>query len=247
MSMQTECPHCHTVFRVSEEQLEKANAQLRCGHCLAIFTAESPYQNQQHNALSTNHPFDDAEESPTGDHQPLPDVIPPELRAETRSNRHHYSITGTVFLSLGILTMIIGGLLQYAYYDRLKLLEHTELRPALEMLCRYTGCQLPDPRDPSRIKLSSKNIYTHPNTDNALMVSATIVNEAEYQQDFPLLELRFENIRGEAIAARRFRPEEYLDIPQQQLEKIQPGEPVSLNIEIIDPGKDVMTYEFNFL
>ncbi|MDH5484515.1 MAG: DUF3426 domain-containing protein, partial [Gammaproteobacteria bacterium] len=133
------------------------------------------------------------------------------------------------------------------YYDRLKLLQHAELRPALDILCQYTGCQLPEPRDPSRIKLSSKNIYTHPNTENALMVSAIIVNEAEYPQDFPLLELRFENIRGEAIAGRRFNAEEYLDIPQQQLKKIQPGEPVSLNIEIIDPGKDVMTYEFNFL
>ncbi|MDH5484655.1 MAG: zinc-ribbon domain-containing protein, partial [Gammaproteobacteria bacterium] len=94
--MQTECPHCHTVFRVSEEQLERADAQLRCGHCLAIFTAESPYQNPSRPELSSNNTVDDNEELLTNDHQPLPDVIPPELRAETRSNRHHYSITGTL-------------------------------------------------------------------------------------------------------------------------------------------------------
>ena len=248
--MQTECPHCHTIFRVSEEQLEQAEAQVRCGHCLAIFIAESPYQapgdieladDQQAEETSTAQ----AQEKP--EYQPLADVIPPELRAEARAGKSYYSTIGTLFLSLGILLMICTGLVQYAYYDRLKLLQYAELRPWLEQLCEYTGCQLPDPRDPSRIRLSSKNIYSHPNTANALMVNAVIVNEAEYPQDFPLMELRFENIRGETIAGRRFTAEEYLDIPRQQLEKMQPGEPVSLNIEITDPGKDVMTYEFDFL
>jgi hypothetical protein len=106
---------------------------------------------------------------------------------------------------------------------------------------------LPDPRDPQRIELSSKNIYTHPNTENALMVSGTIVNQAGIAQDFPLLELRFENIRGEFIAGRRFQPHEYLDLPVESIGKMQPGNPISFTIEIIDPGKDVMSYEFRFL
>ena len=79
------------------------------------------------------------------------------------------------------------------------------------------------------------------------MVSGTIVNQAEFEQDFPLVELRFENIRGQSIAGRRFKPEEYLGIPKDQLKKMQPGNPVSFNIELIDPGKDVVSYEFNFL
>ena len=40
--MQTECPHCHTVFRINEADLHLADGQVRCGHCLAIFTADNP-------------------------------------------------------------------------------------------------------------------------------------------------------------------------------------------------------------
>lgn len=244
--MQTECPHCHTVFQVSEEQLEQAEGQVRCGHCLAVFTADNPYQNPANlhdEIIEEQLSEDDIEESS----QILPDVIPPDLRAETRSKNHHYSVAGTIFWSLAILLMIATGVLQYAYYERYNLVKHKELRPWLGLLCNYTKCDLPDPKNTQLIELSSKNIFTHPNTDNALMVSATIVNKASFEQDYPVLELKFENIRGELIAGRRFNPEEYLGIPTDQISKMEIGNPISFNIEIVDPGKEMVSYTFEFL
>ena len=250
--MQTECPHCHTVFRVSEAQLDKADGQVRCGHCLAIFTADT--STQDHHQLEITTAKDEEEtvalESLVATDETsevLPDVIPPELRAETRSKHHNYSIVSSIFWAFAILLMIIVGLLQYAYYDRHRLVQFDDARPWLSLLCEYAQCELPEPRDPSRIELSSKNIFTHPNNDNALMVSATIVNQAEYEQAFPLIELRFENIRGQLIAGRQFSPSEYLGVAENSISKMEPGNPVSFNIEIIDPGKDVMSYEFKFL
>ena len=35
--MIVECPHCHTRFRVREDQLAVAAGQVRCGICLALF------------------------------------------------------------------------------------------------------------------------------------------------------------------------------------------------------------------
>jgi len=258
--MQTECPHCHTVFKISEELLEQANGQVRCGHCLAIFTADNPYTSP-HAELPATEMYDKPNEQQLENHDEviealidnennnpsLPDVIPADLRAETNDPNKHYSIIGTVFWSFCILTMILTGILQYAYYDRLQLVKFNELRPWLGLLCQYTQCDLPDPRDPKRIELSSKNIFTHPNTENALMISATIVNQAEFEQVFPLLELRFENIRGQMIAGRHFKPYEYLGIPEGQISKMEPGNPISFNIEIIDPGKEMVSYAFEFL
>ena len=37
--MQTRCPHCETVFRLTEEQLSAAHGKVRCGLCHSIFTA----------------------------------------------------------------------------------------------------------------------------------------------------------------------------------------------------------------
>lgn len=253
MSIQTECPHCHTLFRVTQSQLDQADGQVRCGHCLAIFTVENPYQTDHDIGITAQRDepvqleqMDPLHSNDTGKHV-LPDVIPPELRAESRNRKRDYSVIGTLFWSMAIVLMIVTGLLQYAYYDRSRLVQYDNLRPWLTLFCKYARCELPEPRDPARIELSSKNVYTHPNAENALMVSATMINHASYVQAFPLLELRFENIRGELIAGRQFKPEEYLDIPAEKIQKMQPGTPVSFTMEIVDPGKDVMSYEFKFL
>jgi predicted Zn finger-like uncharacterized protein len=37
--MQTECPHCHTLFRLTEAQLDMAGGLVRCGYCNAVFNA----------------------------------------------------------------------------------------------------------------------------------------------------------------------------------------------------------------
>ena len=244
--MQTECPHCHTVFSIEEEQLNQADGQVQCGHCLAIFTVENPYQHTKHETHD-DLVEDQTEDITTEDSLPLPDVIPPDLRAETRATKRHYGFIGTLFWTLAILSMLITGILQYAYYDRYRLVQFNELRPWLGLICEYTGCDLPAPRDPGRIELNNKNIFSHPNSENALMVSATIVNQAAFEQTFPLLELKFENIRGETIAGRRFTPHEYLGIPADQISTMAPGDPISISVEIIDPGKEMVSYTFEFL
>jgi len=38
-NLQTQCPHCQTRFRVTEEQLEVAKGRVRCGSCMKIFDA----------------------------------------------------------------------------------------------------------------------------------------------------------------------------------------------------------------
>ncbi|MGF2734163.1 DUF3426 domain-containing protein [Marinobacter sp. DUT-1] len=38
-SLQTQCPKCHTRFRVSDEQLGVAKGKVRCGNCMEVFNA----------------------------------------------------------------------------------------------------------------------------------------------------------------------------------------------------------------
>lgn len=253
--MQSQCPHCHTIFKLLDSQIEQAEGQVRCGHCLAIFTAEilpeDSHQDQSQAVIiqQDNFTIEDIPTVTTSSEEPveLPDVVPPELRAEISNPTKHYSSVSSIFWTLAIISLVAAGVLQYAFYDRIQLVKHNELRPWLEKLCAYAHCELPEPRDPSRIELTHKNVFTHPNQSTALMISATIVNQAEFKQDFPLLDIVFSNIRGEDIAGRRFKPEEYLNIPADQIGKMEPGEPVSFNIEIIDSGTELMSYEFTFL
>ena len=35
----TRCPDCHTNFRITADALRKADGQVKCGHCSAVFNA----------------------------------------------------------------------------------------------------------------------------------------------------------------------------------------------------------------
>lgn len=243
--MQTECPHCHTVFRVKESDLELADGQVRCGHCLAIFTADNPYNTVTY--LDGKVSTDDESKNEDGTPKIVADVIPPELRAESRKGKPRFGFIGTLLLACAIFISIGAIFFQYAYYNRSNLVKFSELRPWLHQMCEFSGCTLPAPKDTKLIVLSSKNIFTHPNTEKALMISATIVNQAPFVQEFPVIELRFENVRGQTIAGRRFFAEEYLAIPKNQISQMQPETPVNFNLEIKDPGNEMVSYEFTFL
>lgn len=243
--MQTKCPHCHTIFRVKDADLEVAEGQVRCGHCLAVFIADDPY-NYVADEIE-NFDFAIEELTADADEEIIADVIPPELRAETQKKKSSSGFFGKLLLTIAILACIVAGALQYTYYNRAELVKIEKLRPWMEKACALAKCTLPQAKDTKLFLLSSKNIFTHPNVNKALMVSATIINQASFAQEFPMIELRFSNVRGETIAARRFMPQEYLNIPENQISKIQPDTPVSFTLEIKDPGNEMVSYEFDFL
>ena len=37
--MQTQCPHCRTVYEVSEQFVEALDARVRCSQCMTVFNA----------------------------------------------------------------------------------------------------------------------------------------------------------------------------------------------------------------
>ena len=66
------------------------------------------------------------------------------------------------------------------------------------------------------------------------------------------MQIDFSDVRGGIVAARRFLPAEYLSgesshnhTAQQTL--LEPNASATISMEIVDPGKQAMTYEFNFL
>lgn len=270
--LQTQCPHCHSVFRLSADALAQADGQVRCGHCLAVFYAEvseaelepeySPfgdieddsngidsirYENANDRFSEDRHTLNDAAQViDEDDDYAVADVIPAELRAPAE-RKQGYGFFGKLIISLAVLLSLTAGALQFAYYNRAELVKINELRPWLEKACELAQCDLPQARDPSQFLLSSKNIFTHPNEKNALMISATIINQADFAQAYPLIELRFSNVRGQIIAARRFSAEEYLGIDAEHISQIPAHTPISFNLEIVDPGEEMISYEFEFL
>jgi len=149
-----------------------------------------------------------------------------------------------------ILVLLLFLVTQFAYLKREELAKYASVRPALEVMCGVLSnvmkCDVPDPRDVSAIDFLDRNVVTHPNAKNALLITSVIKSSAEFKQAFPELELTFSDINQKVIARRTFIPEEYLPKEVNIAAGMKPGVPVKIMLEIVDPGEEAVNFEFDF-
>ncbi len=255
--MQTQCPHCHTVFRIAQAQLEIADGLVRCGFCKKIFNARD--ENQKTGKKSQS---ESISETPPGDTQQAQTTTITGIGQATVSSSDDgsatadaphswarvksYSTAATAAWSVAILVLIATLITEYLWFNQPELLQHSQLKPLTDRLCVWVDCERLQVRDPSQIELISRNVYTHPNEKDALMVTSTMVNHASYAQPYPDVQIDFSDVRGELVASRRFTPGEYLQTDITLLSLLQSGTPVTFGLEIRDPGNQAITYEFSF-
>ena len=266
--MQTRCPECNTLFKLNEHDLSAAEGQVQCGHCFAIFQAKSQQETfELVEEVDTSdidiNTFTDAideipEEQPLTDnfdnqieHTPLfdknpmiDDLVPPELRHQQNTQPNKLL---TTLMSLVLIIITLTAATQLIYFNRNTLASKPEIRPYMLGFCELANCEIADLRDLKRLELTSKNVYSHPNVDNALMITAVIVNQAAFAQQFPVLQISFTNLVGDIVRARQFKPGEYLNTSEETLSEMQPGLPIQISLEVLDPGKNATAYEFNFI
>jgi predicted Zn finger-like uncharacterized protein len=170
-------------------------------------------------------------------------VAPVQFQQVVHSNK--LAIIGWGFLSILLLAMIP---LQYAYFEFKELSRQAEYRPLYEQACTYIGCTLPSMVAVDKIK--TEHIVpprSHPKYKDALIVDFIMNNRAKFAQPFPLVELSFTDINDKVIASRRFTPEEYLggELTGTKIMPIQT--PISLSLEIVDPGVSASGYNLHYL
>ena len=85
-----------------------------------------------------------------------------------------------------------------------------------------------------------------PNIEKALMVNAVITNSAAISQGYPTLLVSMSNIRGQTVAQRYFKPDEYLSADTEYV-LMESGKLISINLEIMDPGHDALAFELDFI
>ena len=157
------------------------------------------------------------------------------------------SVTATLAWSVINLGLIAILAVQFVYFNRHDLAQYAEWRPALEDMCQYAGCDLPPQRDITKIILANRELRSHPEVPNALLVTATLVNNATFVQPYPLLQLSLSDFSGRTVAMRRFQPAEYMGKIAGAGEGMLPGRPVEVSLELADPGKAAVGFEFSFI
>ena len=180
----------------------------------------------------------------------LPHVVPEKFKDTYDSDSS--VLVSSLLWGVGTLMLTATLLIEYAWFNRDQLNQVPQLRAWSEKICQQIECKDISMRDPAKIELISRNVYSHPNEKGALMVNVTMKNHAEFAQPFPVMQIYFSDVRGGSVAARRFLPDEYL--PRELLSDnsdstllLEPDTHMTFTMEIQDPGKQAMTYEFDFL
>ena len=196
--------------------------------------------------------FEMSSESQSTDKLPEPETEPHTPTAERpgyslplEQEPKRGSISGTLLWGSGIVLMLAGLAMQYLYYHRMALAENAQLRPVLAQMCQYTGCHLPPRRDLAKIELGNHLVQFHPRYVDSLLITATLVNHADFTQPYPIVEVVMTDLEQKQIARRRFLPSDYL-VGDNAGEGLRAETEVPLMLEVLDPGKKAVGFEFKF-
>jgi predicted Zn finger-like uncharacterized protein len=253
--METTCDRCKSRFRLTEAQLKQAYGRVRCGECGAVFNALLALKNYEgelppdYFERQAGQSRDTAQADLEEDSLAASDA---DARRQLSLHEAMYGSERRSFFSLGPLTWFVGilllsalGVAQAIYYQRYQLIEDPRFQQQVVNLCQLLPCAENQFSSSEQIRLLERNVFTHPVASNALMVTGSFVNEAPFAQKMPELLISLFDVQGRLIANRLFKPGEYL-LEDRNRSVIAPQVPIQFRLEIVDPGTDALTYEFEF-
>jgi predicted Zn finger-like uncharacterized protein len=143
-----------------------------------------------------------------------------------------------------LLLLALGAQLAWAKRDFL--IRDPAIGGWLRTACNTLGCELPLVAAPQQLRLLASNVQAHPSVSGALMISASVRNDAIFAQPFPVLTVTLSDAQGQRLAMRRLQPREYLDDTTILEHGLAPGASAALLLEVEDPGDKAVAFEFGF-
>nr|VFK53860.1 MAG: MJ0042 family finger-like domain-containing protein [Candidatus Kentron sp. TUN]VFK55485.1 MAG: MJ0042 family finger-like domain-containing protein [Candidatus Kentron sp. TUN]VFK63842.1 MAG: MJ0042 family finger-like domain-containing protein [Candidatus Kentron sp. TUN] len=257
--MHTRCPHCQSVLTIPTPE---NGEEVRCKQCHTPFNALShktdhaPEEKEQITTASAQPSSQDtrdgerdtptaAENTKIEAKDPVPRALHENVtRATTKQTTRKWQFA----FGLGALLSCVVLLAQHAWFHSAQLAQRfPQWHPEMEIFCRNTGCRIPVRRDPTRIQIIDRDVRAHPKYKKALLVSARFVNTLPYVQPFPRMQFVLFNVRGQIIAARIFRPKEYLDDDINLAAGMRSDKPIQVVLGILAQEEAAVSFEFTFL
>jgi predicted Zn finger-like uncharacterized protein len=147
-----------------------------------------------------------------------------------------------------VVCLVLASLLgiQLAWAERDALIRNPVTGGWLRSICASVGCELPLVAAPQQLRLLDSNVQAHPSVSGALMISASVRNDAAFAQPYPVVTITLSNAQGQRMAMRRLQPREYLDDDTILQRGLAPGASAVLLFEVEDPGDQAVAFEFRF-
>jgi hypothetical protein len=210
------------------KELTAAQGKLRCGECASVFNAMETLSTKLPGLDDSNEqmPFDSLnKKSKREQYQRDPSSTKTNSVKAKQTTSNNFS--SKRWLPLALILLLSGILATQAW---------------LTQDLWFGGGRAPD-----KIKTISRKVFTHPSEPDALIITASIRNDADAAQPFPYLETQLLDANNKVIALRRFKPQEYYE-QYTQGSLLKSNETISIRLKIQDPpGNRAKRFEFNYL
>ena len=235
--MFTQCEHCKAIFEINMREVTIAKGLLRCGECHQVFNGSK--------TLSTNmpQPYSDksveyikSQDSKKPEEIRHTDIITDNNKSNDAPQKEKQrQIKGIEKDSdnVGLRLKTIAVLLLLLLVAQV--LHH--YKDEILGVSRY---------EPEKIHMVNHNVFTHPIEKGVLLISASMENDADFDQKYPILEVRLTDSQSKLVALRRFTPNEYLDNYTDTM-LLKKNLVTNLKLKIKDPGSKATRFQFHFL
>lgn len=179
----------------------------------------------------------DADDPALAPAQTVPLYLPPR-------RRRSYLRDGMWALGCALLALGLAG--QLAWAQRTNLMQDPAMRPWVLRACASFDCRLPPIRDTAKLELLSRDIRPDPKVAGALLITATLRNDAAFTQPWPVVTVALTDLDNNPVAMRRFRPADYMPDPARRAAGITPDTTAAVAFEVVDPGQRAVAFRFGF-
>ena len=232
----TRCPGCHTVFRVTPQQLAMREGQVRCGHCKTVFdgVAEQISLAPQAKPQNREDGYDEAAQGPPtvtlrnaqalhpvrqdgagAPEEEVPEEDISEIAYEERfawTKRNKRRRVSSAFYGVAIPLLVVALVAQLAFHYRDAVAAHWPAsKPALARACDLAGCTIKPLRDLAMqyLSIDASDLQADPAHKGLLILTANIRSHAGWDVAFPYLEFTLTDTNSVTVVRRVLAPPDY--------------------------------------
>ena len=228
---------------MTDEQLGVANGRVRCGACLTVFDCS--------HLIVRGEPDEEVpdEAGPADTPTPEPAIVPTPARGKISPGGRDRAPSSTP-LPLALFatgyatgTVLLAGLVLGLMYPAWS--QQPTPRGVYRAACAIVPCELPPLRALDAIAVRPLPAERRDGPPPTLSVPVELSNQAPFHQPFPVLAVRILSADGRDLAEQRSAPRDYL--PRGHSPKMTPDDPVTIELQLDDPGGDAARYVLSAL